>query len=327
MDQNNEYKREIKSRDECDEIMRKIEEQCKTHKYFKKIVVDELERILNDDAQRCDGCLQWNFDNNMECLNCKEDNETENDKTVNDKPNRKVRRSIERENKVKKRKCKGVCKSGKVCYFNVTGDVSNYCDSHKYFESLTTEELENIKNGLAKPCIRCSKFHFELTAQCSYCTKYSMEFSKIKKALIKKCGWKDRHMNNCRAVPLDDTDFCKNHQYVIDYTDEMKNESKLCKGCNKVKYLSNGCDVCKERSLKHREIHKQTKNICMGFVDGVPCVFEALENGYCGKHQRQLQKIEIERDGTKRVCSNFNRDVLIYLILNMNIIIVVIVEC
>ena len=71
-----------------------------------------------------------------------------------------------------------------------------------------------------------------------------------------KCLAKDRHDQPCRFKSLADSRFCKNHQYMNDYTDEMLAATIRCNGCMKHYYLQKGnknCDKCKERGKKNRE--------------------------------------------------------------------------
>ena len=309
MDQNDKYKREIKSKikskDECDEIMRKIEEQCKTHKYFKEFVVDELEKILNGDAKRCDVCLKWNFNDNAECLNCNEQT---------DKSNRKDIGNIEKKSKVK-RKCKGMHKKGIPCN-RVVDETHDYCKPHEYFKELSVDEIYKIKNGLAKPCDYCPKFHFGANKRCSECATYCSIKQKERKAKVVKCIGISRNNTQCDNKPTNNTKYCNFHQYMVNYTDEQISQMIICSTCKMCKYNEidketndhyKTCAKCRTRGEVVRNEYKENKIICIGFIKGNPCHFEALENGYCGNHQRQKKQIAIESDGVYRVCSNYIR--------------------
>ena len=65
----------------------------------------------------------------------------------------------------------------------------------------------------------------------------------------------------CGDYKINDTDYCKNHSYVINYDDKMKKESKYCSGCGKLKYMNGTktCDVCHKRTRKIRIKNKQNK--------------------------------------------------------------------
>lgn len=205
-----------------------------------------------------------------------------------------------------KKRCNGILAKGDQC--NKYGEGDNiYCNSHLYFVDLNGDQINKIKNGEAKCCLRCRKWHFGKVEQCQKCKDYNNQLKQTKIA-DRKCKWKDRHLDPCRKMAFDDTEYCGVHQYVKDYTDEMKQKSKLCKGCMKIKYLETGCDICRERAKQNRGKEKlQEKIICKGFIDNKPCTFEALENGYCGKHALQAWKGNVEKDGDKKVCANYKR--------------------
>ena len=56
-----------------------------------------------------------------------------------------------------------------------------------------------------------------------------------------KCLAKDRHDQPCRFKSLADSRFCKKHQYMNDYTDEMLAATIRCNGCMKHYYLQKLC--------------------------------------------------------------------------------------
>lgn len=93
-----------------------------------------------------------------------------------------------------------------------------------------------------------------------------------------KCAWFDRCMNPCQKFIIEGTDYCSSHEYVPQLLDE-----------------------------ENKETMKNKKIICSGFVKKIPCESKALENGYCSNHQIQKWKIDMEKDGTKKVCDNYLR--------------------
>jgi len=205
------------------------------------------------------------------------------------------------------KKCNGIFKTKERCYRNVINNQI-YCDKHKYFENFSDEQINDIINDKAKTCNRCNKWNFDNDKpQCSSCFDKNKEYAKQRHMKKIRCKWIDRYNEPCRVKPLENNEYCKFHQYVNNYTEEQKLASTLCKGCNLVKYLVDGCTVCRERAKENREKHKSVKIICKGFVGNNSCVFEAQENGYCKKHQVQMWINEIEMDKTKKVCSGWNR--------------------
>ena len=100
-----------------------------------------------------------------------------------------------------------------------------------------------------------------------------------------KCISKDRNDKCCRFAIVTDTKFCKNHQYMKDYTDDMLTKLSLCSGCKKMYYLEGDtktCDNCKARKAVNNAKAKQ---------NAVPCSKDgcnnkkSAENPYCKLHQ------------------------------------------
>jgi len=120
-----------------------------------------------------------------------------------------------------------------------------------------------------------------------------------------KCLAKDRNKDSCRNNQLDESTFCKFHQYMNDYTDEMLNNLTLCSGCKKMHYMTEGkqCDKCKKRGEQDRIKNKNDVILCI--KEG--CTFKkSEENEYCGKHQQEYFKKQTELIG-KKVCTNYIR--------------------
>lgn len=108
-----------------------------------------------------------------------------------------------------------------------------------------------------------------------------------------KCKSIDRNSQPCRCNSLPGSVFCKFHDYMKDYTDEMIKNVKLCLGCNKLIYLKPGeiCPFCEKGRLQRKT--KQIK------CEATECNSKAKPNGYCGKHQIVLLKHQIEKEGYK----------------------------
>ena len=119
-----------------------------------------------------------------------------------------------------------------------------------------------------------------------------------------KCLSKDRNNNNCRNSSINSTNFCKLHQYMCNYTDNMLDNLQLCKGCKKMYYFENdnikSCDKCRSRI----KIVDKTHNI---LCKKEGCKFKKSdENVYCGKHQIYIFVEQTENEG-KKVCKNYIR--------------------
>lgn len=118
-----------------------------------------------------------------------------------------------------------------------------------------------------------------------------------------KCIAIDRTRANCRNYGINDTQFCKLHQYMCDYTPEMMNNLSICSGCKKCYYLSDGrktCDTCGQRGKKIRD--ENLKEVVKCKHNG--CKFKQSElNQYCLKHQLDVFLDEV-RDSGKKTCKN-----------------------
>lgn len=120
-----------------------------------------------------------------------------------------------------------------------------------------------------------------------------------------KCGAKDRNDNPCRANALCDKNYCKNHEYMCDYTDEMLSCLELCSGCKKMYFLDGYkiCKKCRERSETVRKTVRE--NIVLCAHDG--CTYKRTEeNEFCGHHQLD-QFIKETNELGKKVCFNHIR--------------------
>ena len=165
-----------------------------------------------------------------------------------------------------KKKCIGLTDKRNQCTKIVTKDIM-YCEKHKHFKDFTDTEINKIKTDKSVDisiCIRCtnwrrnSQFVDEFGTKkdnCDICRKKNAiyrEEQRIKNADKKaslKCEWKQRTGIRCRTNKINGTDYCKKHDYVLNYTDHMKEKSVLCHGCSKYQFLGDSltCDKCKAR--------------------------------------------------------------------------------
>ena len=121
-----------------------------------------------------------------------------------------------------------------------------------------------------------------------------------------KCLGKTNNGDPCIFQNTNDTLFCKNHQYMITYNEDMLTKLELCKGCKKMYYLEGElktCDICRNRGKKIRKETKEQIVLCA--KDS--CKFKRSdENKYCGKHQLCVFEDETEAIN-KKVCYNIIR--------------------
>lgn len=91
-----------------------------------------------------------------------------------------------------------------------------------------------------------------------------------------KCKGIDRDRNVCRRYELNNSGFCRFHQYMVEYDVDMMKNLSLCSGCKKMYYLPNGgtCIKCKTRVKKKKPVVKCKKDGCKNK--------RSVKNIYCG---------------------------------------------
>lgn len=121
-----------------------------------------------------------------------------------------------------------------------------------------------------------------------------------------KCLSKDRNGNNCRTTHLCDSRFCKNHQYMNNYTDTMLEALQLCRGCIKMYWFDGDIKTCDKCLARGKETRQEAS------INVIKCGKEgcdnkrSIENDYCGLHQVCLFVDETEALG-KKLCRNYVR--------------------
>lgn len=118
---------------------------------------------------------------------------------------------------------------------------------------------------------------------------------------MNKCLSLNRKNKNCIFNCINETQFCKFHQYMVSYTPEMLSKLELCKGCKKMYYFGDDtktCEKCRDRGKSNKEMVKESVVLC----SKSGCKFKrSAENEYCGKHQLCLFEDETKILGKKRV--------------------------
>jgi len=265
---------------------------CRYHTYFNDYTDAELEKIKNEEMHPCSKCKHWIEDDYKTCYNC--------------------RKPCPRAPKSKKKLCIGLIHddvNGIVTCGKEVKDDTKYCKRHKYFSELNNDEIELMANGLCKKCTKCTKMAVDLDYKtCRWCR--NAEKIKKNKNKKEKCEWYQNDGKPCGKSKIDDTYYCKNHNYVINYDDEMKKESKHCSGCHKLKYMNGDktCNVCHKRP-KNKQ-NKQDIPACLYCNK-----YEGKYHGYCKQHEKFYFKEQWEKKG-KKVCSTFGRINCVYVVDN-----------
>jgi hypothetical protein len=90
----------------------------------------------------------------------------------------------------------------------------------------------------------------------------------------------------CEETARDDSDFCKRHKHMEDYTDKMMKSIKFCKRCKKDKYIEKDyvrCAHCRETGNALVEKKRKEKGYCK--LPGCHYVSKGDGNKFCEIHQ------------------------------------------
>lgn len=197
------------------------------------------------------------------------------------------------------------------------------CKFHKYYASLTNGEQKRItdwvngdKSIKVTLCKRCKHFVFNqgdpnkiLISECSNCKQVTQKRRDATQESndAKKCDWYDKHGDSCRNYKVDDTSYCKYHEYVSDYTEEEKDYDSCgsCPRCHLWVYQGKSklCPECKEDGKQYRAQTKKNSSNCME----MGCPDKAKKEGFCTLHWLTNWKKSHEKNGDKKVCSSYKR--------------------
>jgi hypothetical protein len=218
--------------------------------------------------------------------------------------------------KIEHIKCSGIFESREQCNRNVTF-VGDYCTTHQYFLNFTEADIEDIESGEEKfkVCGRCKHWHNGKNVNCVNCVEKTINGRRAKRTKEITCAGKARSGNNCSRKPVDGSDFCENHSYMHDYTEDMLENLTKCSGCNMMYYFGDGqltCTGCKTR--KKNATIQHNVDIANGKVDMCKhpdCKYMACSKStytdFCGKHQAYGWKKSVELDDDVIACRNFIR--------------------
>ena len=120
-----------------------------------------------------------------------------------------------------------------------------------------------------------------------------------------KCSAIDRNLKGCRCNAINETSFCKKHDYMVEYTEEMLSNLQICSGCKKSYYIPDGktCSSCRNRGKQNKQTARENVVLCANDK----CVFKRSdENKYCQKHQICIF-VDDTVDMGKKVCKNYVR--------------------
>ena len=201
-------------------------------------------------------------------------------------------------------------------------ELTKYCKGHQYMKDYTDKMLNELKI-----CSRCKYCHYsESNKTCDRCLSNKKEKENEEKQKKILCIIKD-----CKFEKISDNKYCDNHQYMIDYTDEMLNNLKKCSGCKRLHFLENmkTCDDCRNRSSKTKIIKNDVieksesseSNDNNNVNTKILCIYDNCknkksdENEFCKKHQRQKFLQDVIQIG-KKACADNKRGCHVQLDIN-----------
>jgi hypothetical protein len=214
--------------------------------------------------------------------------------------------------------CIGVTDQRELCNKRLKEDnVGIFCNAHKHQEKFSKKVLKEILNGTNieyKNCGHCKHWHNEETAMCLSCLGYYNEQNKKKKLKKGKlCKGMQKNGEPCNKTSINDTLYCYDHKYMINYTQDMLDNMRYCTGsCKRYIYIEGefkSCQYCRDRGKNDREIARKEKvkthSKCLTCENPENL---KLGNGYCGKcDDVQMKKNAIIASG-KKVCSRWHHD-------------------
>jgi len=226
--------------------------------------------------------------------------------------------------------CKGITGTRKQCIIGQDLDDRGYCEHHAYFNNFTKEQIDKInsKSTDSKICSGCKHFHFCETKKCDNCLTATKTLRNQQKD-GKKCNGETKESMPCVRDKINGTEYCRQHQYMINYTEEQLSNLTKCHKCRyKTIVPCNNCIDIKNKKGNDQVYSKDTKTSDKhdqkGMIDPENskikmCIYEDTNtkikctdlviNGkdYCKYHnQSEVFKVYVKSKGMK-ACVNYIR--------------------
>ena len=171
-------------------------------------------------------------------------------------------------------------------------------------------------------CKKCRRFLFNGKHKCQKCSESDNASQKKMKEKIPRCkgfesgnfkGYRKVNANEltpCKHFQPQDCTYCSFHSYMKDYNEHKLNNLSQCCGCHKIIYIEGEYKTCLEFCRSRKEKEKKIKNDDVKKCKHSGCTFLPSKTSkfeeYCGKHQTEAWKINVEKEG-KKVCANYVR--------------------
>jgi hypothetical protein len=218
--------------------------------------------------------------------------------------------------------CKGLTEKREICGKKLGAkSPDRYCIKHRYMLDMTDEEIKNIADGDTKynACSKCKKWFEGNNKRCVKCTESDTNQNEKRKqtageyceALISIDKTKQ-----CSSHQISNSKYCKKHEYLKDFTDDMLASSKICTiptchrtFCDSPEYGT--CQKCRKTGEQNRlyEKNQNVENKCKSNTCNNKANDKFGNGEYCGKcHESNLVdklKDDIIRGG-KKICRRWH---------------------
>lgn len=161
--------------------------------------------------------------------------------------------------------CQALCYEKKCSKESL--EDSNYCYNHQYMNDYTEDMLNNLRK-----CKGCNNMHYtDKDTFCRVCKDHKNELrrksrenkrnERIKLEEETCCIAMNYGNNRCKLDKIEDSEYCKNHQYMNDYAEDViENKLKKCSRCSYMHYSENKtCPKCLDDKQNYDQIKKGEK--------------------------------------------------------------------
>lgn len=117
----------------------------------------------------------------------------------------------------------------------------------------------------------------------------------------------------CSHYQVDKTEYCEEHAYLNEYTDDMFDEMGICSKCHLWKYIvgiNDGCCVGTCEDCKKYKNPEAKKKIPKCLKSRCKNIGEPEFGGYCGDHESEYVKKCLEEEAKEKgmkLCSNYDK--------------------
>lgn len=210
-----------------------------------------------------------------------------------------------------KKLCEGRCKNETLCKNYATGDHKVCKKSHWEMRNYTKEQLESTKR-----CTECKMHRLISTgsSQCIHCIEKQENIKTVEgeeddKNPNELCKGLTKDGKKCEKALYDNTRFCKEHQELVHYTQNMLDNQKYCSTGRHYVYCGTyaTCENCRNTNKMYYE-EKKERNKHSNHKKCLLCTEDSRKEygDYCWNHRTTYIRTEAAKQN-KKVCNGGNR--------------------